>query len=240
MPRRHRGLAAVDVSHPARRSRVRRPALAPRGALAVATLLVGTGLAGCDGHETDVTAPSRVATTSAPSLPALSPLTGEPVRGSLPELAADLEGGGPSQPYLPFGPAEDRRPGPEATSVDAVFSSGTTTSWEFGDSGYRRTAGFAANGDDFVADSLLVMRVEIGDAGYKDPAGNPVPETELDGGGDAILFSAGTVTKGTWAKNGLTGAITLTADDGSMLEVPVGHTWIELVPVGDGGDVRWR
>lgn len=87
---------------------------------------------------------------------------------------------------------------------------------------------------------MLVLRVEVGDAGYKDPAGYPVPETKLDGGGEAILFSAGTVTKGRWVKDGLGGAITLEGPDGSTLQVPAGHTWIELVPVRDGGDVRWR
>lgn len=159
---------------------------------------------------------------------------------SLPELAEGLDGEPPAQPYLPFGPAAEARQGEEATVVDAVFSAGSTTSWRLGDAGYRRTGGYAADGDDFVADNLLVLRVEITNAGYKDPAGNPVPETDLQGGGDALLFSGGTLTRGTWSKDGLAGAIALQDADGSALEVPAGQTWIELVPEGDGGDVRWR
>lgn len=159
---------------------------------------------------------------------------------SLPELADGLQGEPPPQPYLPFEPAVDARQGDQATVVDAVFSASSTTSWRLGDAGYRRTGGYAADGDDFVADNLLVLRVEVKNAGYKDPAGNPVPETDLQGSGAAMLFSAGTLTRGTWSKDGLAGAITLQLPDGAALEVPAGQTWIELVPEGDGGDVRWR
>lgn len=161
---------------------------------------------------------------------------------SLPELAKDvrLTGARPAQPYLPFAPAAEGRPGTVATHLDAVFSPSATTSWELDDAGYRRTSGYAPVGDDFVADNVLVLRVKVGDAGYQDPAGNPVPETDLTGGGEALLFCAGSVTKGTWAKDGLAGEMTLEAADGSRLEVPTGKTWIELVPAGDGGDVRWH
>lgn len=159
---------------------------------------------------------------------------------SLPELADGLDGEPPPQPYLSFEPAVDARQGDQATVVDAVFSASSTTSWRLGDAGYRRTGGYAADGDDFVADNLLVLRVEVKNAGYKDPAGNPVPETDLQGSGAAMLFSAGTLTRGTWSKDGLAGAITLQLPDGAALEVPAGQTWIELVPEGDGGDVRWR
>lgn len=160
---------------------------------------------------------------------------------SLPELADGLDGEPPAQPYLPFGAAADARQGDEATIVDAVFSVASTTSWRLGDTGYRRTGGYAGDGDDFVADNLLVLRVEITNAGYKDPAGNPVPETDLQGGGDALLFAHGNLTKGTWSKDGRAGAIRLQGPDGSPLEVPAGQTWIELVPEDrDGGDVRWR
>ena len=46
-------------------------------------------------------------------------------------------------------------------------------------------------GDEFPADTVLVLRVQVGDAGYLDPAGNPVPETKLDGKGKALIFHDG-------------------------------------------------
>ncbi len=73
------------------------------------------------------------------------------------------------------------------------------------------------------------MRVKVGDAGYKDPAGNPVPETKFTGTGQAMLFSGGRVVRGTWKKT-LDSTISLDTEAGE-LTVPAGHTWIELVPV---------
>jgi hypothetical protein len=81
---------------------------------------------------------------------------------------------------------------------------------------------------------VLVLRVEVGDAGYRDPAGNPVPETKLEGKGEAMLFHDGRVVRGTWSKDGLDSPIRLSTKQGE-LKVPAGHTWIELVPREAGG-----
>ena len=52
-----------------------------------------------------------------------------------------------------------------------------------------------------MPDSVLVLRVRVGDAGYRDPAGNPVPETIYAGQGPALLFHGGKVVRGTWTKS---------------------------------------
>jgi hypothetical protein len=85
---------------------------------------------------------------------------------------------------------------------------------------------------------VLALRVQIGDAGYRDPAGYPVPETKFEGKGQAVLFHGGKVVRGTWTKDGLTGAIELTGPKGGEITVPAGRTWVELVPAGTG-DVTW-
>ncbi len=155
----------------------------------------------------------------------------------LPELVDALDEAEPPPPYLPFGP-NPLTGGARATAVDVSFSAGSTTSWRFENETYVRPASNAAEGDDFAADSVLVLRVELGDAGYKDPAGNPVPETLLEGSGDALLFSAGRVVRGTWTKQRLDSPVQLSGEDGPMT-VPPGHTWVELAPVdAEGGGVR--
>ena len=68
---------------------------------------------------------------------------------------------------------------------------------------YVNENSYAAEGDEFPADTVLVLRVQVGDAGYTDPAGNPVPETKLEGKGEALLFHDGKVVSGTWKKDGL-------------------------------------
>lgn len=135
--------------------------------------------------------------------------------------------------YLPWGSDEDFPKGQPAKKIAAVFGGGHTTNWTYDGKGYVNENSYAADGDEFPADTILVLRVEVGDAGYRDPAGNPVPETKLEGKGEAMIFHGGRLVRGTWQKTGLDSAITLSTKAGK-LTVPAGHTWIELVPAANG------
>lgn len=134
--------------------------------------------------------------------------------------------------YLPWGTEDDLPKGQKARTLTADFGA-HSTSWQFQGGGYVNTDSYAAQGDQFPADSVLVLRVKVGDAGYRDPAGYPVPETKFEGTGAAMLFHGGRLIRGTWTKDGLTGAIQLKTKAGE-LKVPAGHTWIELVPAVNG------
>ncbi|MBA2457232.1 MAG: DUF3048 domain-containing protein [Nocardioidaceae bacterium] len=161
----------------------------------------------------------------------------------LDDLAETLEGaatGGVPAPYLPFGPADDFGSGQPAASIAATFSPGQTTRWSYQKGvGYVRPDGFAEQGHDFEADNVLVLRVEVVSAGYRDPAGNPVPETVFEGSGNAMLFHAGQLVTGTWHKDALGSGVRLESRNGEPLTVPAGRTWIELVPV-KGGMVTYQ
>ncbi|MEO5708589.1 MAG: DUF3048 domain-containing protein [Nocardioidaceae bacterium] len=136
--------------------------------------------------------------------------------------------------YLPFGSAKDLPKGQRASGLAATFSGGHTTNWKYAGGKYTNLNTYARAGDQFRPDNVLVLRVQVGDAGYKDPAGNPVPETKFTGTGQAMLFHGGRVVRGTWKKS-LNSTISLSTRAGE-LPVPAGHTWVELVPA-DGGDV---
>jgi hypothetical protein len=156
-------------------------------------------------------------------------------------VAKETEDGKAARPddYLPWGNADELPKGKPASSLTADFGS-HATSWAFRDGGYVNENSFSADGDEFPADSVLVLRVDVGDAGYLDPAGNPVPETKFEGKGDALLFHDGKVVKGTWSKDGAQGAINLSAAGGE-LTVPAGRVWIELVPNDNkGGEVTYK
>jgi hypothetical protein len=157
----------------------------------------------------------------------------------LPDLVRHLDDADPPPQYLPFGD-NDMDGGRPAEAFDVAFSGLHTTSFEYEEgSGYSRRGSIAQRGDDFVADSVLVLRVKQGDAGYFDPAGNPVPETIYEGEGEAMLFHGGAMIKGTWSKDELSSPLELTTESGDPLAVPPGNTWIELAPVdSDGGSVR--
>jgi hypothetical protein len=134
--------------------------------------------------------------------------------------------------YLPWGESKDLPKGVKANTLAASFGN-HTTNWKFAGGHYTNLNSFAAQGDEFTADNVLVLRVQVGQAGYRDPAGFPVPETKFEGKGEAMLFHDGRMVKGTWNKKSLEGPLSLSTKKGD-LTVPAGHTWIELVPAKNG------
>ena len=124
-----------------------------------------------------------------------------------------------------------------ATKLDVGFSNSTHTRWVLRGGTWQRTNGHAASGQDFKADTLLILYAKVGNAGYLDPAGNTVPETIFEGSGRAMLLHGNTVTDATWNKKSLKQQITLAGKDGKPISVNPGRVWIELVP-RDGGSVK--
>ena len=153
-------------------------------------------------------------------------------------IAGGIKGGDAPEPYLAFGEEADFAGGKPASDALGAPSATTPPRGSSRAANYVNTNSYAAQGDVFPADSVLALRVQIGDAGYRDPAGYPVPETKFEGKGQALLFHDGKVVRGTWTKDGLTGAIELSGPKGGEMTVPAGHTWVELVPA-DAGGVTW-
>jgi hypothetical protein len=153
----------------------------------------------------------------------------------LPKLARTLKSSGPPQSYLPWGSEDEFPDGQPAKGLAAQFSGGHTTSWKYQDGGYVNLNSHAAEGDRFKPATVLVLRVKVGDAGYKDPAGNPVPESKFTGKGEAMVFHGGQLVRGTWSKRGLDAPVQLHTKAGE-LTLPPGKVWIELVPA-NGGNV---
>jgi hypothetical protein len=145
----------------------------------------------------------------------------------------------PPPAYLPFG-ADGSLPagaGTATTRADLRFSAAARPSWTYDaakDRWLRSESGRKAvesTGARLSADTVLVLRVKVGDAGYRDPAGNPVPETRFVGSGTAVLLNGGRAVEGTWSKASADAALVLRGRDGAALDVPAGRTWIELLPV---------
>lgn len=159
----------------------------------------------------------------------------------LPKLAKSLK----KQPivpasYLPWGQESDFAGGQPAAGMSVKFSGSSTTTFRYNAQAkkYVNTDSYAGAGDEFKPDSVLVLRVREGDAGYRDPAGNPVPETLFFGQGQLMLFHNGQVTRGTWSKEKRDSPLVLNTAAGA-LKVPPGHVWIELLPnKKSGGAIR--
>ncbi len=78
-----------------------------------------------------------------------------------------------------------------------------------------------------------MLRVKVVNTKYKDPAGNPVPDTVLEGTGSATVLSGGKAVTGKWSKRSTGSVLRVTADGEDILLAP-GETWVELVPTGTG------
>jgi hypothetical protein len=152
----------------------------------------------------------------------------------LQELADTLLPAQPAPAYLPFG-GDGLPKGVPARTLTASFSPSSSTSFTYRDGHYENTDATAAATDRFTPDTVLVLRVQVGDAGYRDPAGNPVPESKVVGTGKAMVFSGGRLVRAQWVKPQLDSGLTLEVD-GAPVQLPPGRVWVELVPER-GGDV---
>ncbi|MEO6470794.1 MAG: DUF3048 domain-containing protein [Aeromicrobium sp.] len=136
----------------------------------------------------------------------------------------------------PTADASAETPAPPKTvkSLNVGFSASTHTRWKMKSGKWVRANTHAAPGQDFEADTLMVLFARVGDAGYLDPAGNPVPETIFEGSGRAMILHGNTEVEATWHKQGLDKQITLTDSTGAEIELDPGHIWIELIPKSGG------
>ncbi len=106
-----------------------------------------------------------------------------------------------------------------------------TGTWLRKDQGRVHTA---ADGTQIHAKNIVIIRVKTGDAGYNDPAGHFVPRTILTGTGTGYLLSNGLSIPIKWSKTTDRSQMALTDLMGAPVSIPIGNTWVELVPL-DGG-----
>jgi hypothetical protein len=149
----------------------------------------------------------------------------------------------PPEQFAIAGP--DERPtavvagAPTATaSLKLSGSSHPTWTWSAADNAWLRAEGSTpaveADGTPLRAANVVVLRVAVVNTAFTDPAGNPVPETQMLGTGEALVASGGRTIAATWTKNALTDPVVLTGTDGLPLLLAPGNTWVELVPTGTG------
>lgn len=151
----------------------------------------------------------------------------------LTKLAKATKATVPPKSYFVFGK------GPQVTSAtkrvthaSVQFSPATTTTWTFAGGTWHRSPERAAAGQAYAAQTLAVIFVPVKDAGYRDPAGNAVPESVVQGSGRAVVFTGDAVTDGKWIKSGRNGQIRFASKSGTPMTIKPGHVWLEVVPRG--------
>lgn len=131
--------------------------------------------------------------------------------------------------YLPWG--DQALPaGKKAGSIVSRVGGACTDRWTYSGGHYVLENGFMAKGDVFTPDTVITATVKTSTAPYRDPAGNPVPISHFEGSGKAMVFHGGRMVKATWEKADRGAAITFKDASGNLLEIPPGHTWLELIP----------
>ncbi|WP_448627709.1 DUF3048 domain-containing protein [Geodermatophilus sp. URMC 64] len=157
---------------------------------------------------------------------------------------ADVAHGDPPAAQFDYAAADERptaaTAGQPATTLALELSGISRPGWTWSAAEDRwlraesSTLSVEADGRQISATNVVVLRVDVVQTDALDPAGNPVPETILTGGGDALVASNGHTVAATWSKPGTGDRVTLTAADGAPVTLAPGTTWIELVPNGTG------
>lgn len=165
--------------------------------------------------------------------------------------AADRTHRAPPPAYLPWaadvaGASTSGAGSRAASALLLTFSRAAHPRWTY-DAGSKRwlrsegsTPSRVASGARIAAQNVVVLRVRTRDAGYRDPVGNPVPETVLTGTGSALVLTGGRQVAGRWSKASPFAPLTLTTAAGAPLTVAPGTTWLELVPTSGGAGVQVR
>lgn len=135
----------------------------------------------------------------------------------------------PTQAYLDFG-ADLPAAGRAVRRVDVTFSPWAAETWT-----YNRTTRLwvrkVAGNTTYRVPSLVLLTVKERDAGYVDAAGSRVPEVISTGTGKGHLLTAdGTVRAIRWTKSSTTDPWQFATTDGAPVQVPVGRSWISLLP----------
>jgi hypothetical protein len=139
----------------------------------------------------------------------------------------------PPKPYFTWGDGPGSSSAAKKTThVSVQFSPATTTNWTFNDGTWHRSPERAAAGQAFAPDNLVVIFARVEDAGYRDPAGNAVPETVVEGSGGAMIFAGSTATQAVWHKEDRNATMSFTSKSGKAITLKPGRVWLEAVPRG--------
>lgn len=123
-----------------------------------------------------------------------------------------------------------------AKQIKIDASSRDQVGFEFREDAYFRLQDGAplldVEGNQLKADSVVVLFVKQLTTGRKDASGAPVPDYEVTGKGDAILFRQGTAVKGGWIRDNQSEFFRLENQTGKAIGPPPGRTWYLVVPIG--------
>lgn len=107
-----------------------------------------------------------------------------------------------------------------------------------GDTPHETITDEEAEPSQVVAANVIVLYVRVLSTGRTDSSGSPVPDYEVVGSGDAIVFRDGVAVAGTWERATEVEFFRFLDADGDEIELASGPTWIELT--ANGRSAEWQ
>lgn len=148
-----------------------------------------------------------------------------------PELAPPVQQFSYAQTPAEASAATDGNP---INTINSRFSDSRWPSWSWDglSTSYLRSQegepDLDGNGAQLQTTNLIVLRVGV-DSTYGE-----VPKTIMVGSGEAWVSAGGKTIHATWSKDAAASLIRLVADNGALITLAGGNTWIELVPTETG------
>jgi hypothetical protein len=131
--------------------------------------------------------------------------------------------------------------GKSVTDVSVNFSkfAGPNWAWDSTKQLWMRSEGVKPfmnkDGSQFGTNNLVIIEVREINAGYKGQTGGYVPRTVLTGSGRGWVLSEGKAYEVFWNKPTLKAQMELKDPTGKPFAMPIGRSWVELLPVSVEG-----
>lgn len=126
------------------------------------------------------------------------------------------------------------RGGEPATDITVPMSSQNIVDWDYNGGRYERSqdgrASFDSDGARITADSVVVLYVQQLDTGRFDSAGGAVPDYEVVGSGEVVVFRDGRAYPGTWQRAGIDDHFLLLDSAGDEIPLLPGRPWVHITP----------
>ena len=138
----------------------------------------------------------------------------------------------------PPGLPEGDLPSPTGTADTVTIPYASQVSWSYGDSVYERSEDgeptmfqpdYEEDPVPLVASTVVVMSVGERRAGYTDVNGAEVPDFDVIGTGDLVVFNQGQVYRGRWSRGSLAQPYSFTTPQGDEFGLPPGPVFIHLL-----------
>lgn len=157
-------------------------------------------------------------------------------------------GSGPPPAMFTYRAAGAPSAGEPATGLTLDFKGRVQTTarwtWDAASGTWRRTqrvspteaaasAHVDAAGQPVAPRNIVVVFAEYHDTGIRDQSGEPVPEADLEGDGEAWVLSDGKIVRGRWRKAGRDARMDIVDGGGKPIPLTPGQTWMELPRPGD-------